>query len=259
MTILTTRAGKGSPLTNNEMDANLNNLNDYKVEKTSGTGSARLPSGTTAERDGTPQKGWTRYNSTLDILEYWNGTIWVADISSNNPVFTGTLTTDSIINISDPTGVIQVGGDDAVTFDATGIQAGSYKAGSIVAADFADGALIENAPVGIGYGPGAGGTVTQATSKSTSVTLNKPCGQITMNAASLAAGTGVIFTLNNSLVTTADGFSAAISGGSSNPDEYIVRWRVAAGAVSIVIINGLGSPLAEAVQLTFVLLKGATS
>ena len=32
MTTLTTRAGKGSPLTNNEMDANLNNLNTYKVE-----------------------------------------------------------------------------------------------------------------------------------------------------------------------------------------------------------------------------------
>lgn len=116
MTILTTRAGKGSPLTNNEMDQNLNNLNDYKVEKTSGTGSARLPSGTTAQRDVSPQKGWTRYNSTLDILEYWNGTIWVADISSNNPVFTGTLTTDSIINISAPTGVIQVGGIDVFRF-----------------------------------------------------------------------------------------------------------------------------------------------
>ena len=116
MTTLVTRAGKGSPLINNEMDQNLNNLNNFKVEKTSNTGSAELPVGTTAERDGTPQKGWTRYNSTLDILEYWNGTIWVADISSNNPVFTGTLTTDSIINISDPTGVIQVGGIDVFRF-----------------------------------------------------------------------------------------------------------------------------------------------
>lgn len=126
MTTLVTRAGKGSPLINNEMDQNLNNLNNFKVEKTSNTGSAELPVGTTAERDGTPQKGWTRYNSTLDILEYWNGTIWVADISSNNPVFTGTLTTDSIINISDPTGVIQVGGIDVFRFgsDNSGALAG---------------------------------------------------------------------------------------------------------------------------------------
>ena len=32
MTILTTRAGKGSPLTNNEMDANFTNLNTDKIE-----------------------------------------------------------------------------------------------------------------------------------------------------------------------------------------------------------------------------------
>ena len=42
---------------------------------------------------------------------------------------------------------------------------------------------------GIGYAAGAGGTVTQATNKSTTVVLNKTTGQITMNAASLAAGT----------------------------------------------------------------------
>lgn len=77
MTTLTTRAGKGSPLTNNEMDANLNNLNDYKVEKTSGTGSAQLPSGTTAQRDGTPQAGWTRFNSSLGKTETYDGTRWI--------------------------------------------------------------------------------------------------------------------------------------------------------------------------------------
>lgn len=32
MTTIVTRAGKGSPLTNNEMDANLNNLNNDKIE-----------------------------------------------------------------------------------------------------------------------------------------------------------------------------------------------------------------------------------
>lgn len=40
----------------------------------------------------------------------------------------------------------------------------------------------------IGYSTGTGSTVTQATSKSTGVTINSLCGQITINAASLAAG-----------------------------------------------------------------------
>ena len=52
----------------------------------------------------------------------------------------------------------------------------------------------------LGYGTDAGGTVTQATSKSTAVTLNKPCGQITMNNAALAANTSVAFLFNNSLL-----------------------------------------------------------
>ena len=99
---------------------------------------------------------------------------------------------------------IAVGGTDRVTVGSQGIEAGSYKPGSIAANDFADGALIENAPVGIGYGLGAGGTVTQATSKSTAVTLNKPCGQITMNAASLAPGAAVQFNVLNSLMSRYD-------------------------------------------------------
>lgn len=41
---------------------------------------------------------------------------------------------------------------------------------------------------GIGYQTGSGGTVTQATSKSTAVTLNKLSGRITLNAEALAAG-----------------------------------------------------------------------
>lgn len=33
MSTITTRAGKGTPLTNNEVDANFNNLNSDKMEK----------------------------------------------------------------------------------------------------------------------------------------------------------------------------------------------------------------------------------
>lgn len=49
-------------------------------------------------------------------------------------------------------------------------------------------ARVVDASGGIGYQAGSGGAVMQATSKGTSVTLNKPSGQITMNNAALAAG-----------------------------------------------------------------------
>ena len=51
---------------------------------------------------------------------------------------------------------------------------------------------------------GDGGTVTQATSKSTAVTLPKKCGQITMNAAELAVDTVVSFTLTNTEIAAGD-------------------------------------------------------
>ena len=48
---------------------------DSKVERTSATGSAKIPSGTTAQRDASPIDGMIRYNSTLKGFEgYFNGT-----------------------------------------------------------------------------------------------------------------------------------------------------------------------------------------
>ena len=66
------------------------------------------------------------------------------------------------------------------------------------------GNVLVTSVAGLGYGTGAGGTVTQATSKSTAVTLNKPTGQITTHNAALAADTTVSFLVNNSLITTSD-------------------------------------------------------
>lgn len=55
----------------------ISDLDTYKVEKTSNTGSALIPAGTTAQRDGSPVYGATRANSTLNQMEWWNGTAWV--------------------------------------------------------------------------------------------------------------------------------------------------------------------------------------
>src|SRR6056300_963112 len=69
MTNITLRSAKGSPLTNNEVDSNFSSLNDFKVEQTDSTGSAIIPSGTTAERDASPAAGMFRYNSQLSQFE----------------------------------------------------------------------------------------------------------------------------------------------------------------------------------------------
>jgi len=69
----------------------------------------------------------------------------------------------------------------------------------------------------IGYTAAAQGTVTQATDKSTAVTLNKPAGRITMNNASLATATNATFTLNNSFISANDTVILTISGGQATP------------------------------------------
>jgi len=47
-----------------------------KVGKTSSTGSAIIPTGTTAQRDGTPAAGYTRFNSDYNKTEVFNGSSW---------------------------------------------------------------------------------------------------------------------------------------------------------------------------------------
>ena len=55
--------------TKNYIDTNPN-----LVDQTSATGSANLPVGTTAQRDGTPAAGMIRYNSTLGQFEGYTST-----------------------------------------------------------------------------------------------------------------------------------------------------------------------------------------
>jgi hypothetical protein len=116
--------------------------------------------------------------------------------------------------------------------------------------------LVTNAAK-LGYGTGAGGTVTQSTSKSTSVTINKPCGQITMNNAAMLGGAVVVFDITNSLVTATD---VVIANGTWPVNSYRVEcFYVTAGAFSIRVTNITGGSLSDALVINFSVLAGATS
>ena len=111
-------------------------------------------------------------------------------------------------------------------------------------------------PTGLGYGTGSGGTVTQATSKSTAVTLNKPTGQITMNNAALAAGGFVEFLVNNSLFTVTDIVIAQQFGWSNYRVE---SYPNGSGSFNVRVTNISGGSLSDAVVINFAIIKGATS
>jgi hypothetical protein len=108
----------------------------------------------------------------------------------------------------------------------------------------------------IGYATSAQGTVTQLTSKSTGVTLNKSMGRITMNAASLASGTSVLFTLTNDQISAADVVVVSVSGGGTAGAYWPFVSSQAAGSAVIGLYNNTAGPLLEAVIINFAIIHG---
>lgn len=113
-----------------------------------------------------------------------------------------------------------------------------------------------NATTGIGYATGAGGTVTQATSRTTGVTLDKVCGAITLFAAAPVVGTWVSFTVTNSAVAATDVPRVAVKSGTNT---YVANVSaVAAGSfrISFMSISGTSS---DSPVINFDLGKAVTS
>lgn len=133
-----------------------------------------------------------------------------------------------------------------------------YSEGRLVKDDGTS--AVQTSPVGgIGYGTGSGGAVTQATSKSTGVTLNTPTGTITMNNAGLATATSVAFTLTNSVIAATDLVVVNFKSGNTANSYTVMVDAVAAGSCSISLRNYSGGTLSEAVVLSFAVIKGVAS
>jgi hypothetical protein len=106
----------------------------------------------------------------------------------------------------------------------------------------------------LGYTSDAQGTVTQATSKSTGVTLNKSAGQITTNNAALASATNVTFTLTNSFISANDVLILNVGSGATAGAYNCWVSSLSAGAVTITLRNISGGSLSEAVVINFALI-----
>jgi hypothetical protein len=116
----------------------------------------------------------------------------------------------------------------------------------------------KGATSGIGYASGAGGTVTQGTSKSTGVTLSKVCGEITMHNATLNAATIVSFVATNTAIEAGDLLVINhVSGGTIG--SYTFTAACAAGSATIYVRNATAGNLGEAIVLRYALIKGVTA
>lgn len=144
------------------------------------------------------------------------------------------------------------------TLDAMPVGAVAPALGSFTSLN-ASGAVTVSTPALIGYGAGAGGTVVQATSKTTAVTLNKPTGRIETNIAALAAGAEVQIICNNSLVSANDITDCTVNGTGANSTFYRVRTISGAGVIYFQLTNISGLSLSDVVVIHFAVIKGASA
>ena len=168
--------------------------------------------------------------------------------------------TDGEVGISVDAGVLALGTETAANVLLYTNGTTALTIASSQAATFSNALKSSHATAGIGYATGAGGTVTQATSKSTGVTLNKACGQITMHNAALAADDTVTFIFTNSAIAAGDLVVAHhVSGGTAGAYQINVRSNNSAGTVRISVFNVTGGSLSEALVIGFAVIKTVTS
>jgi len=112
---------------------------------------------------------------------------------------------------------------------------------------------------GLGFYTGAGGMVTQASTKATAFELNKMCGQITTAADPLAHSTTVSATWTNSKIAATDVVIINHKSGGTI-GAYVFNVSCGAGTATLYITNNQTSgTLSEGLVLSFVVIKGVTS
>jgi hypothetical protein len=151
---------------------------------------------------------------------------------------------------------------NVITFAATGTYQFAFSTvdgGTTITIYDLNRPLLGSTESAVGYSTGTGGAVTQITSKATGVTLNKRCGQITMNNASLNAAAEVSFTLTNSVITATDVVMICIGSGATAGAYNVQCDAVAAGSCRISIGNMSSGSLGEAIVLNFVVIKGVAA
>lgn len=135
----------------------------------------------------------------------------------------------------------------SATYDGTG----TIKAeGSIKSA---------GATAGVGYATGAGGTVVQATNKTTGVTLNKVCGQITLAAGTINAGAEATFAVTNSAVGTTDCVVVNHDSVGTSGAYGVFAHNIGVGSFSITVTNLSAGNLDEQIVLNFVVIKAVAA
>ena len=119
------------------------------------------------------------------------------------------------------------------------------------------GGIVSTDPsAGVGYATGAGGTVTQGTSRTTPVTINKICGSITMFSAA-GSTTWSSFVVNNTTITATDTILLSFSGGSNT--YLFVPGRIVGGTSFVINFVSLVGTAVDAPIINFTIINSVTA
>ena len=186
----------------------------------------------------------------------FNGNSYMGFGTANGNANISIGTTSNVVVVAS-TGV-RVVGTVSATGNITGgnVTTGILTLGSgIIGNVMATGYIKTNDGYGIGYATGAGGAVTQTSNKSTGVTLDKVCGEITMNNQNLNAASTVTFVLTNSTIEAAD-VMIINQTSAANSAGYTFNAICNTGNASITVRNVMASAASDAIVLRYALIKG---
>jgi hypothetical protein len=195
----------------------------------------------------------------------WSNGVVTGDGSIESyAIFIGSQTSTTLTNRDSQKFALVSYKNDNTRYIATGL--GDHLGGIVFRPGAATGSFTIQDPTGatnwfsvsvsgFGYPTGMGGAVTQGTSRTTAVTLNKVCGAITLFSAAGSA-TFATFTVNNSMVAAND--TIRLTQQSGTTDIYHLIAKAGAGSFTINFAT-TGGTTTEQPVINFTIIKGANS
>jgi hypothetical protein len=194
--------------------------------------------------------GVTRLNAGTGIsLSGGNGNVTVSTTITGGTV-TGVSVASPTLTVSGSP--ITTTGTITIDLPSTITLTGNITGGNLISTGRITSA---NATAGIGYATGAGGTVTQGTSRTTSVTINKMSGAITLFSAAGTSGY-TTFTVTNSTVAATDVIIVNQKSGTDKYQAFVSA--VAAGSFAITFSDISGTTTEQPV-FNFAVIKAVAA
>jgi hypothetical protein len=186
------------------------------------------------------------------LLVFGTSPTLVTPVITNPSVTTGTFTSPALVTPA--LGTVASGNISACT--STSMVMVTPVIGAATGTSLtATGVIASTGTAGVGYATGAGGAVTQGTSRTTGVTLDKTSGAITLFSAAGSA-TAATFTVTNSTVAATD---VIILNQKSGTDLYdLMVTAVAAGSFNI-SFRTTGGTTTEQPVFNFAVIKGVAA